>query len=521
MTKIVLTADPTLMSEFRGLPLGGFLGCVSPSHVPQILYKFLSKLEPPLNGKGIARFAPYGLRKVEAALLKNGFDRRDVVVVHPDYIQNFLDEDTIIVAHGTMDPYGLGPVTMMFTLGRRYMSYDELEFRRFITKLNVIRKRRGLKFKIIVGGPGAWQLEYMLDESRRLGIDHIIIGEVEHVINDVFEQVALNDAPEIIRVTTFPSPNEIPPIVHASIGGIVEAMRGCGRGCAFCLPNIRKARYIPIENIIKEVKVNLKYGITRVWLQSDDIFLYKLEDRRSFYPNRDAVLELFRSIMSVKGVRRCNPTHASIAPVVADPEMIKEASHILRGGPSNWIGVQPGLESGSGYLIKKYMSNKMKPFSPDEWQDVAVKATVIFNQNYWFPAYTLILGLPGETEDDAWDTVRLLDKLEKVVPKIVGKEKTHFIITPLSFVPLSALSGERMFDIDSEMNEARFCVIYRSWRIIVREIYRSLHSLMEQSPHLKLFLEGLIMASGELILKRIEKYGKKKGFRVERCFSCC
>ena len=518
--KIILTTDRTLMSKYRNIPLGNFLGCVPADIVPKPIFDFLAPPEPPLDKRGEARVAPYGLRKIEAALLRNNYTRKDVVVVHPDYIHNFIKEDTRIIGVYTMDPFGLGPVSMMFTLGKRYTSYDEIEFRKLITKLNTIRQRVGLKFKIVVGGPGTWQLAYKFYDSKRLGIDHIVIGEADHVVHEIFDHIMRNDAPEIINITTWPSVDQIPTITRASLQGIVEVMRGCGRGCAFCLPNMRIARYIPLEKILEETKVNIAYGETTIWLHSEDIFLYELEDRKSFTPNREALLKLFRSIMSIRGVKHCHPTHSSIAPVVADPEMVTQISKILRAGPDNWIGIQPGLETGSRKLIKKHMPNKPKPFSSDEWQDLAVEATVIFNMNYWFPAYTLIVGLPGETDEDSWDTVRMLDRLEKEVPKRVGKEKTHFITAPLSFVPLSALHKEKMFDAYLEMNHARFCVIYRAWRIIVKEIYRSLHWLVDQPLPIKLMIDLISMLGGKLILRRLEKYGRKRGYNINKCFLC-
>ncbi len=508
------------MSKYRNIPLGDFLGCVPYERVPEPIFKFLAPPEPPLNSSGVARLAPYGLRKVEASLLRNGFERKDVVVAHPDYIQNFIDSDTKVVGVYAMDPLGLGPVSMTFTVGKRYRSYDEVIFQRLIDKINLIRKRMGYKFKLVVGGPGAWQLDLMRKKMDELEIDHVVVGEIEHVARDLFESFMRNDAERVLRITDFPSVDQIPTIVGGSIQGIVEVMRGCGRGCAFCMPNLRVARYIPVEKIIKEIAVNVAYGEHNAWLHSEDIFLYKLEDRKNFIPNREAVLELFRRVMSVKGVKNCHPTHSSIAPVAADPEMIEEASKILRAGPDNWIGIQPGLETGSGELLKRHMPNKLKPFSPDEWGDVAVAATVIFNQNYWFPAYTLIVGLPGETEDDCWETVRLLDRLEKEVPARVGKEKVHFITAPLSFVPLAALKNETFFNIDEEMTHARFCVIYRSWRIIVREIYRSLHSLTNQPLPIKLMIDLIGMIGGKLILKKIEKYGKSHGYSIDKCLLC-
>ena len=86
--KIVLTADRTLMSPYRGLSLATFFGCapaLDPHRskssfwykilknqvTPKILFDFICNYIPHTNG--VANYAPYGLRKLEAGLLRDGF----------------------------------------------------------------------------------------------------------------------------------------------------------------------------------------------------------------------------------------------------------------------------------------------------------------------------------------------------------------------------------------------------------------------------------------------------------------
>ena len=59
------------------------------------------------------------------------------------------------------------------------------------------------------------------------------------------------EIPKIIRPKDVPV-DKIPPIVAPSIGGLVEIARGCGRGCRFCLPNMRRVKYFSKEQ--KKVK---------------------------------------------------------------------------------------------------------------------------------------------------------------------------------------------------------------------------------------------------------------------------
>lgn len=89
--KIVLTASATEMSDFYNNPFIAFVAGFGKGPVP---LSFVRKtLYPPVERKpdGRARFAPYGLRKVEAMLLKNGFTEKEVAVVHPKILKTLLD----------------------------------------------------------------------------------------------------------------------------------------------------------------------------------------------------------------------------------------------------------------------------------------------------------------------------------------------------------------------------------------------------------------------------------------------
>jgi len=84
---MILTADETLTTTYRDLPLADFLGCAPPQRIPPILYRVIDTQVPHKNGR--LTFAPYSLRKIEAALLKS---YKDVVVAHPRHIKNSSKE---------------------------------------------------------------------------------------------------------------------------------------------------------------------------------------------------------------------------------------------------------------------------------------------------------------------------------------------------------------------------------------------------------------------------------------------
>ncbi|HLI46931.1 MAG TPA: radical SAM protein [Geobacterales bacterium] len=512
MVRVVLTCDRTLAGEFHHIPLLDFFSCAPVERTPKFLYDFLTGQVPTYDG--IMVRAPYPLRKIEAGLLR-GYKPNEVVVVHPDHVHKYIDEDTRIVGINSMDPLGLGPVTMMFTYGGVYTAYTKYYFIKAVNAINEIRRKRNLKFKLVMGGSGAWQLDVKRNYVDKLGIDHVIMGEVDHLLPDLFYDIENDGLDRFIKIRGHPNIEDIPIITRPAMHGFVETMRGCGRNCHFCEPNLRVGRYMPIERIRKEILTNLSGGISNVWLHSEDIFLYKVEDKSYFYPNRDALIELFSNVMSIKGVTHANPTHGTVAPAAADPGLIKDLSKILRAGPRNWIGIQPGLESGSGRILTSYMPLKAKPFDAEDWSDVIFEGNVVLNENYWFPAYTIIIGLPGEKQDDLWETARLIDRLERELPKKVG-EKAHFTVTPLSFVPIGLLRDKDFYSIDEQMSEAAFAVIYRAWRHTIMEISRAARDVFKTNPLFKAFMFGLCMFGANIILRSIEKWGEKQGFDPEK-----
>ena len=508
--RIVLTADETLTSTYRHIPLLDFLGCAPVERVPRPIYNLLDTQVPHDNGKLV--FAPYGLRKVEAALLRDVFSRDEVVVAHPRHVEKFIDENTTIVGVNTMDPYGLGPVTMMFTEGGKLTSYTKFKFTSLMRRIRDYRKRKGYNFKIEVGGPGAWQLEMRENLTEELEVDHVMIGESEHVIADVFRDIESGSAEKFIHIKTWPTLEQIPNIVGATFKGMVEVMRGCGRGCRFCAPNLRTARYYPIEKIMAEIEVNLKVGQRTAWLHSEDIFNYMVEDRKNFYPNEDAVIGLFEEVL--KKVDFANPTHGTAAGALAAPKILKRVAELNHAGMHKWVGIQVGFETASPELIRKIANNKMKPYSADEWPWVLLNGTYVFNKFFWFPAYTSIIGLPWETDEDEIDTARLIVTMEKKLPEKLGP-KAHFTVTPLAFVPMAALKNEEGFDVSENLTPGRVLHIYHAWRHLAWEVDHGLGLVTRGNPAFLIFAPLAKMGS-RLLVQSIRKWAMHNGIDVDK-----
>jgi len=345
--------------------------------------------------------------------------------------------------------------------------------------------------------------------QESLGIDHIVHGETDHFVPDILDQVVAGDAPPVMRFTnaTAPTVEQVPKILAPAMHNLVEVMRGCGRGCAFCEVTLRKSRYFPLDYIGDEAAVNVRAGAESIQLHSDDIFLYKLENWRTMEPNEDAVKELFSYVMGLPGVTHTFPTHGTVSAAVTNPGLIRDLSEIIRARPEKWVGIQSGIETGSPKVSREVLHRKAAPFSAEEWPDIVVQATEILTRNYWFPAYTIILGLPGETPEDAWMTVDLIDRMEQIAD-------AHFITAPLTFVPIGALRGEEFYNLDEQIDEARFNVAYRAWRHIILEIDHDLWRLTKLPLPVKAMIIATAQVGSRFILGIMHRYARHRGFRI-------
>ena len=71
------------MSDYKDNPFIAFSGGF-PYRLPLWTSRRIFYPPTPNNDDGTAMFAPYGLRKVEAALINYGFDSNDIATVQPE-----------------------------------------------------------------------------------------------------------------------------------------------------------------------------------------------------------------------------------------------------------------------------------------------------------------------------------------------------------------------------------------------------------------------------------------------------
>ncbi len=460
--KIVLTADRTLMSEYGGGIFMGFSACVPKGLVPDYVYFhfFCPSVNVGLNGE--TEVAPCGLRRVEAALLEYGFSEEEVIVAHPDYLDRAVGPETRVLGVNETDPLGIGPATTTFTELFGGEAYMAIKFREVIFHPAVQK----YKPKIIVGGPGAWQLEVHDEVRHQYGIDCVVVGEAEEIIGPLVEKaIKGEELPEVVHGIVTP-PDKVPNIRHPTVCGIVEIARGCGRGCRFCEPTLAKLRSLPIEKIVKDVEVNIRAG-RQPLLHAEDVLRY---GAKSFIPEKEKVLKLLKAVRGVPGVERIGMSHFALSSVAAAPDLVEEMTPLLGADEHYWASGQTGIETGSPHMIELHMRGKVKPFKPEEWPDVVVRAFEILRENNWVPCATLIIGLPGETEKDVELTIDLVERLRPF----------KSLIVPLFFVAMGALRRKGYTGMTlKDLNIRRSELLLKAWRhnllwapTLMREYFR-------------------------------------------------
>lgn len=427
--EIIITTDRSMMTNHHGREFIGFLATGPAIGIPESIWMYLCCPKPKVDEFGRPHVAPYGLRKIEAALQDAGLE---AYIIDPDYLDRYVDTAKILMI-GHHDFFAFGPPSSEWWL---ITGKEPVNRKSFFKLMNseAVQKMKSRNVKIVVGGPAAWQWLWVPEYVDKWGIDVIVEGEADEIIVDIAKRILNGEKmPRYISVGAHESPSidKIPLIKGASVNGLVEIMRGCPRGCKFCSVTLRPLRHIPIEKIIAEIEVNKKYGIKSAILHSEDVLLY---GAKGLEINEEALIKLHDSV--TKTVESLAWAHASLAAVVYAQRKYRLISKltdmIYSRLEQNYLGVEVGIETGSPRLAKIIMPAKAMPFKADEWPDIVEEAFAIMHDHRIIPAATFILGFPGEEPDDVVKTIELIERLKKY----------RSLIVPMLFVPMGALKSE-------------------------------------------------------------------------------
>lgn len=168
--------------------------------------------------------------------------------------------------------------------------------------------------------------------------------------------------------------------------GLFMTSRGCPYNCSYCATSIweRKTRYRSIDNVIREIRFVIKKYCTKQFTFMDD----------SFTVNRKRVVE-FCEILIKEGFGiswNCN-TRVNLV----DEEMLRLMKK------AGCTGIKVGIETGSERVLKLMNKN----IALEQCRQVAklFKKVGIHWTGYF------MMGLPSETRDDVYQTLKFMKEL--------------------------------------------------------------------------------------------------------------
>lgn len=425
---------------------------------------------------GSAKYMPAGVRLVEKSL-QRVYDAGDIVACYPQDLDKFVGPRTRVVAVSTHNPLGVTFAAGVYTsiFGSSKMPINSHYARQLFAQLKSNPHRNN--FKVIVGGSGGWQI-IQTDMYEELGIDCVVEGrsESEDALKLFAKAIRGEDLPKEIEVK---HPKERDAILFPdsrTTFGVVEMTTGCGRRCKFCLPDLNPQIDLPKDKIMDAVRANVREGNKQISLATEDMFIWGQvhTDTPFYFPNREALLDLYGEIVNTPGVEQHVLSHSTIAPAVVDPILIKELSRLLLPkSPIHfpYLSSHPdakalapliGLETGSVRMAKKIMSGKAVPFSIEEWPSVVLEGLRVLNENNWFPAMTLIVGNPDETDEDNMATLDLIYEMER-------RGLFAFLI-PSIFTPLhdTRMEMEKGVTQTKQLSPLQWQIMMKCWKMNLR-----------------------------------------------------
>ncbi|KAG7346470.1 tRNA-i6A37 thiotransferase enzyme MiaB [Nitzschia inconspicua] len=257
------------------------------------------------------------------------------------------------------------------------------------------RKREGEDVAIVVAGCVAQQEGEQL--LRRVPEVDLVMGpQYANRLSDFFEDIA-NGNQVVATEATHIMEDSSKPRRQSKVCAWVNVIYGCNERCAFCIvPTTRGVEQSrPLESIVQEVEELVEQGYKEVTLLGQNIDAYG----RDMIPKRK-FSDLLRIVGSIPGLERLrfvtsHPRYMSMSVVeeILNTPSVCESIHIPFQSGSNKILASMGR----GHTREKYLHivDRIRSRLPD----ASITADVI-------------VGFPGETEEDFQDSLRLMEEVK-------------------------------------------------------------------------------------------------------------
>jgi tRNA-2-methylthio-N6-dimethylallyladenosine synthase len=184
------------------------------------------------------------------------------------------------------------------------------------------------------------------------------------------------------------------PCVNDKIAAFVTIMRGCNYSCTYCIvPYVRgREIYHSMEQILGEVRDRVREGAREITLLGQTVNSYRSGDSR--------FADLLRAVATVDGVDRVR--FISPHPYYMTDRVIETMATV----PEICESLHLPVQSGSNTMLKAMARN----YTREHYLGLVKK------MRHAMPGMTLstdiIVGFPGETEDDFRQTLSLIEEVQ-------------------------------------------------------------------------------------------------------------
>lgn len=251
----------------------------------------------------------------------------------------------------------------------------------------------------VVAASGCWAQRVPEEEARALGVRLLVGNRKKSMVPELLaaalnreiggELVALRDG-DLGTCREWDPLRLDRPLLHTR--AFVKVQDGCDHFCSYCvIPLVRGGPVsCPLPDVVEEVRCVAASGCPEIVLAGIHLGLYGREGGRSLG-------DLVRAVAAVEGVRRIR--FGSLEPFGVDDELLA----VLSDTPAFCRHLHLPVQSGSASVL----AAMRRGYSPEEYLSIVGRVRSALGEDSHIST-DILVGFPGETEEDFSDTVFLM-----------------------------------------------------------------------------------------------------------------
>lgn len=237
-------------------------------------------------------------------------------------------------------------------------------------------------------------VDIIISNNKKRDITKIVIDYINVNKTGKKDDKTVENFIDIAKETEYEEMGGHIPVGHTR--AYVKIQDGCNQFCSYCIiPYVRgRIRSRSEEAVLREVSELADAGIKEIVLTGIHISSYGKDKN-----NEGALIELIESVSKIKGIKRIRL--GSLEPGIITEDFVSRISTIKKVCPHFHLSLQSGCNS-----VLKRMNRK---YTCEEY----LEKCDMLRRAYKSPALTtdVIVGFPGETEEEFQETVRYLTEL--------------------------------------------------------------------------------------------------------------